>query len=233
MKTFGFTISLLIVFASIGLGQTEIAIHPDSVKGKYIPTGIRIGAELINIGRSASNTDLSEYTFTADIDFNRFIFNVEFGTYDRSFDDRAGSLYSVSGTYFRIGPDINFLKRDPDKSVLFFGLRYGWTQLDDELTYINTGSVFTNEERSISNSSLTTNWGELVTGLKVKIWKVLWLGYTARFRFGADNFERNELIPHYIPGYGRADKTVSWAFNYWLMVRLPLRKAPVVLFDKQ
>mgnify|MGYP001801201663 FL=1 len=98
MKTFGFTISLLIVFASIGLGQTEIAIHPDSVKGKYIPTGIRIGAELINIGRSASNTDLSEYTFTADIDFNRFIFNVEFGTYDRSFDDRAGSLYSVSGT---------------------------------------------------------------------------------------------------------------------------------------
>ena len=73
--------------------------------------------------------------------------------------------------------------------------------------------MFTNEERSISNSSLTTNWGELVTGLKVKIWKVLWLGYTARFRFGADNFERNELIPHYIPGYGRADKTVSWAFN--------------------
>ena len=72
----------------------------------------------------------------------------------------------------------------------------------------------------------------MVTGLKVKIWKYLWLGYTARFKFGVDTFERNELIPHEIPGFGRADETVIWDFDYWLMFRIPIRKAPTVLFDE-
>lgn len=232
MKTFGFIISLLLLIIKVGFGQTDMALHPDSVKGKFIPTGIRLGTELINIGRSASNSDLTEYTFTADIDFHRYFLNVEYGTLDRSFEDQVGSLYSVSGSYFRIGPDINFLKKDPDGNALFFGFRYGTTQIDDELTYTNTSSVFENEPRTISNSGLRANWGEMVTGLKVKIWKMVWLGYTARFRFGADTFERNELIPHIIPGYGPTEETVTWGFDYWLMIRIPFRKKPVAIFDE-
>ncbi|MEM7109597.1 MAG: DUF6048 family protein [Bacteroidota bacterium] len=232
MKIFAFIISLSLMTANVGHGQAEIALHPDSVKGKFIPTGVRIGAEAINIGRSFSNSDLTEYTFTADIDFNRYFINFEFGTYDRSFEDQVDSFYSVSGNYFRIGPDINFLKNDPEGNVLFFGFRYGWTKIDDELIYINTSAAFGNETRTIGNSGLSANWGEMVTGLKVKIWKMLWLGYTARFRFGSDNFEGSELIPHYVPGYGRADKTVSWGLNYWVMVRFPLRTSPKILLDK-
>ncbi|MEM6524069.1 MAG: DUF6048 family protein [Bacteroidota bacterium] len=232
MKIFGFIISASLFIANLSFGQAEIALHPDSVKGKFIPTGIRIGTEVINIGRTLSKSDLTEVTFTADVDFNRYYLNMEFGTYDRSFEDQVGSLYSVSGNYFRIGPDINFLKNDQDGNMLFFGFRYGWTSINDELTYMNTGAAFDNETRSIGNNGLSANWGEMVTGLRVKIWKMLWLGYTARFRFGSDNFEGSELIPHYVPGYGRADKTVSWGLNYWVMVRLPLRTPPKILFDK-
>lgn len=219
------------MISNISPAQGRVFLHPDSVKGKFIPTGIRLGTELINIGRSLSNSDLTEYTFTADVDFNRYYLNVELGSYERSFTDPSGSAYDVSGTYLRIGPDINFLKKDPDRNMLFFGFRYGRTTIDDQLTYINTTSVFDNEQRTISNSGLKASWGELVTGMKVNIWKTLWLGYTARFRFGVDTFERNELIPHYIPGYGRADKTVSWGLNYWLMFRIPFRETPKVIFD--
>ncbi len=151
--------------SSVAFGQDQILLHPDSVKGKFIPTGIRIGTELINIGRSLANEDLTEYTFTADIDFHRYFLNIEFGNYDRSFEGLAGSLYSVSGNYFRVGPDINFLKKDPDGNALFFGLRYGWTRIKDELTFTSTSDVFDNSSQSLRNDGLSANWGEIVTGL--------------------------------------------------------------------
>ena len=230
MRTSGFLISLLCVFNGYGAFSQELFIHPDSVKGKFIPTGVRFGAEAINIGRTFTGDDYTELTFIADVDFYRYFLNVEFGIFERTRQDNLGQTYDISATYFRVGPEINFLKKDPEKNALFFGLRYGWTTFDDELRYNSPSGFYPTNENVISNSSLTASWFEMVTGLKVKIWKYLWLGYTARFKLGVDTFERNELIPHEIPGYGRTEEAVIWDFDYWVMFRIPIRQTPQVLF---
>ena len=217
----------------IGHAQNTLSVTIDSAKGKFIPTGVRVGVETINIIRTFNDSDLTEYTFLADIDFHRYFLSLEYGRLDRTRQDQFGSVYNINGSYFRVGPDINFLKKDPDRNALYFGLRYAWTTLDDELTFVPPSNFFQNETQVISNSGLTANWYEMVTGLKVKIWKTFWLGYTARFRFGVDTFEQNELIPHEIPGYGRADERVTWGFDYWLMFRIPVRKQPAVVFQSK
>ncbi len=232
MKISGSLINLILLLGALGSQAQELVIHPDSVKGKFIPTGVRFGTEAINIVRTFTEEDVTEFTFTADIDFHRYFLNVEWGRLDRTRQNDMGHQYEISGSYFRIGPEVNFLKKDLEKNALFFGLRYAWTTFDDELRYTSPSGFYPNEENIISNTGLRASWYEMVTGIKVKIWKYLWLAYTARFKFGVDTFERNDLIPHEIPGYGRADEVVMWDFDYWIMLRIPIRKTPKTLLSE-
>ncbi|UII33514.1 DUF6048 family protein [Fulvivirga ulvae] len=201
----------------------KVKVQLDTTSRRFIPTGIRVGGDLIGFGKTLRKDDYMQYDFQADIDFYRYFLNVEYGQMERTLEN-ATATYKVEGSYFKIGPDINFLHRDPDQSALFFGLRYASTTFSDNLSFSYTNDTFGDGNSEISNNDLKADWFEMVTGMKVKMWKFIWLGYTARFMFGVDTFERNELIPNEIPGYGRADKTVSWGFNYYLIFRIPLRK---------
>jgi hypothetical protein len=56
------------------------------------------------------------------------------------------------------------------------------------------------------------------------MWKMIWMGYTARFKFGLKTNETGPMLPHDVPGYGRTDKESTWGFNYQIFVRLPVPK---------
>src|SRR5690606_5077832 len=90
----------------------------------YIPTGVRLGTDALALIRSGYDDSFSGWEVNADIDFRRYFLAVDLGSWQRSIASEQGS-YSNDGTYFRIGADMNFLNRDPDKNVLFFGVRYG------------------------------------------------------------------------------------------------------------
>ena len=159
------------------------------------------------------------------MDFYKYTFNVEFGREKRILENTMAN-YEASGSYFRVGPDVNFLFRDPDGSALYFGARYGRTTFSDELTYILNDPFWGTSEETLSNSDLSAGWGEAVAGMRVKLFQAVWFGFTGRFKFGVKTFEENRLIPQYVPGYGRADLQTTWEFNYWLIFRLPLSKPP-------
>lgn len=220
-----YLISLVLLTIIPGAYAQGVKIAIDSVQGKFIPTGIRVGADLIAFTKSLTRDDFKDYNLQADIDFYRYFLNLEYGLVERTFTAPDG-IYNVEGSYFRVGPDINFLHRDPDRSALFFGLRYARGTFSDNLRYSVDDPFYGIGNSNASNSNLNTDWFEMVTGLKVRLLKTIWLGYTARFKFGVDTFERNALIPHEIPGYGRADETVTWGFNYYLIFRIPVRKDP-------
>lgn len=204
----------------------------DTIKGKFIPTGLRVGAELIGLGKTVLNDDFHEYHVQADIDFYRYFLNFDYGVLEQTLTSENG-LYNVEGSYFRVGPDINFLHQDPDRSALFFGLRYSQSKFSDQLEYSYDNQITDEGANTVSNTDLKATWYEMVAGMKVKVWKTVWLGYTARFKFSADTFENNQLIPYYIPGYGRAAEDVIWDFDYYLIIRIPVRKQPQPLSLKQ
>jgi hypothetical protein len=175
------------------------------------------------LGISQFDDNFSGWEVSADVDFYRYYLVLEYGHWGRTFQPDSGN-YNNDGNYFRVGADVNFLLKDPDKNLLFFGLRYGRSTFSEYLDIQVTDPVWGSVHRSYTNSSVTARWFEITGGLKVKVLNWLWMGYTGRFKFSLATSDTPEMLPHDVPGYGRTDKESYWGFNYQVLVRIPLKK---------
>lgn len=207
------------------------AQQADSVKKKvvpkekhsYIPTGIRAGIDVISLIRTQTDKNFSGNEFNADVDFYRYYLTAEVGNWKKNFSSDE-EYYSNSGSYARVGVDINFLLKDPDKNMFFFGMRYARGNYSDDLTVTTNDPVWGTVETTYSNSNVHANWGEATTGLRVKMWKFFWMGYTARLKFGLKTNQPGGLISYDVPGYGKTENETTWGFNYQILFRIPFRK---------
>jgi hypothetical protein len=193
----------------------------DTVKKDFIPTGIRVGTDVLSIIRSSADDSFQGLETSIDVDFYRYFFTVELGNWQRHFDTN-NEIYSNKGTYWRTGVDLNFLKTDPEKNMLFLGVRYASGTFSEGLTLL-TDDQWGSGPRVFTNTDARANWVELIGGLRVKMWKFVWLGYTARYKFGLNMTGLSNLAPHDVPGYGRTDKNTTWGFNYSVLIRIPFR----------
>jgi hypothetical protein len=197
----------------------------DTIKLKkdFLPTGIRVGTDLISIIRSQTDASFSGYEFNAEMDFYRFYLVAEVGKWERKFLTEV-EQYNNSGSYARIGVDVNFLLKDPDKNMFFFGLRYGRSMYSENFKVTTEDPVWGTVTTTYTNTDLKAGWGELTTGLRVKMWKFFWLGYTARYKIALNTNETGDLISYDVPGYGKTASKPTWGFNYQILFRIPIRK---------
>lgn len=191
-----------------------------SFKKYYVPTGVRVGTDVISLVRNSYDDSFTGWEANVDLDFYRYYLTLDYGNWGRSYE-RDGLDYSNNGNYFRAGIDVNFLTKDPARNMFFVGGRYGRATFDEEFYYLEPDQPIL--ER---NTNIPAHWYELTTGIRVKIWSFLWMGYTARFKFGLKYDDTAELEPHDVPGYGRTDKESYWGFNYQILVRIPVRPMP-------
>lgn len=198
----------------------------DTVKRKFSPTGLRIGTDVLSIIRSYTGSNFDGWEINADVDLYRYYVAAEYGHWERHLNIPSGN-YENSGNYFRLGTDINFLIKDPDRNMFFLGLRYGQSSFSEQLNYEAYDSNFGTYQRSLTNSGMTGRWGELTTGLRVKISGGFWMGYTARLKFAPSIHGTGGFATYEIPGYGITSRKNAWAFNYQLFWRIPLHKEPV------
>ena len=210
--------------------STDTRVSGDTIKltwNDYKPTGVRFGTDLIAIAKSQYVKGFSGWEVNGDVDFYRYYLVADYGMWRRDYISDSSS-YSNNGRYFRAGVDVNFLKKDPDRNMLFFGIRYGRGNFSETLSTIVKDSLWGTYERSYNNDKARAGWFELTGGLRVKMWKFIWLGYTARFKFGLYTRNTSIMLPFDVPGYGHSDKTSTWGFNYQILIRIPVRKAPPV-----
>jgi len=213
------------------LGQrADSSTHrADTIRHKFRPTGIRIGTDVISIAKTQYVATFRGWEMNGDVDFYRYFLSVDIGSWSRNFmqKDSTHSTYANSGMYYRVGIDVNFLTKDIEKNMFFIGLRYGHSAFSEtyDVALVDTlWSAGATQQQHFSNDNIKAHWLELTSGLRVKIWKVIWMGYTARFKFGLSTNEKGILLPSDVPGYGRTDKNTTWGFNYQIFVRLPLPK---------
>lgn len=210
-----------------GVAQKADSVKSDTIKNKYLPTGIRIGYDLIGQGKSIFQDNFSGWEVQGDVDFNRYFFVLEVGNWGRNLSSDS-SHYTNSGSYWRVGADVNFLTKDKDRNMFFLGLRYGRSVFSETLDVMKHDRNWGLLSDTFQHSDVTASWVELTTGLKVKIWKTVWLGYTARFKFALSDHESPEMIAYDVPGFGLTDKETTWGFNYYILMRFPVRKQPPV-----
>jgi hypothetical protein len=195
---------------------------PDSTRGIQWPSGIRLGTDLIALGKTIANSPLSGWEFNADVEMGRYYPTFDYGRWTRD-EMIVNGQYTNDGRYFRLGVDINFLTTDPDKNMFFLGARYGRSRFDEYVIYTDSAVDIGNFQSEASNNNVRAGWVELTTGLRVKIWKQFWMGYTARFKF-LPSVKNDEGFDTYeIPGYGLTYKNNYWGFNYQVFWTIPFK----------
>ncbi len=217
---------MLVSFSALAQKKDTVKIKPD-----FRPTGVRVGTDVISIVRNSYDKTFTGWEVNGVVDFYRYYLAVDFGNWGRTYLSDTSS-YSNNGNYFRVGVDVNFLKKDPDRNMFFFGFRYGLGTFSEELTVVGTSTYFGPLDGQFSNNNVSAQWFELTTGLRVKIWKVIWMGYTARLKFGLSTGATPVMLPHDVPGYGRAEEDSYWGFNYQIFIRLPVRKSTAIPLKK-
>ncbi len=214
---------LLLTYGAAAFGQV----------GKYAPTSIRIGADPGTLGYMVFSEKRNFFEVEAEMDIDRFFVVADYGV--SSFDLNEDSYtYENDGSYLRLGADINFMDKDPDQNVAFFGLRYAMSSFKDQLDY-NTSAIIQSEIgwpsglESVENDKVSANWYEMVAGIKIRIVKQLYFGFTARFKLKLDVERTDSLRPYYVPGFGKHINNSAFGFNYYVSYKLPFRKKQVYI----
>lgn len=220
-RTLAYIFSFIVCCAG---AQDEAApVDSTALPSPYIPTGVRIGYDVMTLGKSQFTDRFEGWEVSADIDFYRYFLVFEYGAWSIN-DPLRNGTYTNDGNYYRVGIDVNFLKNDPEKNMFFLGGRFGHSSYSDRVTYIHEVPPFPTPEVTVENPLVIATWVELTSGIKVKVWKFFWLGATARFKFGLDLDGNGPLQSYDVPGFGRNISQVMWGFSYYAMVRIPFRK---------
>lgn len=218
-------IALIMVWLPVELVAQEDTV---SLRERYMPTGIRFGTDAIALAKSIYVDSYTGWEVNADVDFYRYFLAIEYGSSGRHYVGDSVD-YMNDGRYWRVGVDVNFLTKDPERNMFFLGLRYARSRFSETFRVIDVDPVWGMNNRFDNpylNNDMPARWLELTTGLKVRMFNNFWMGYTARFKFGLSTGDAFEMEPHDIPGYGTTHKETTWGFNYQLMYRIPLRKYP-------
>ena len=214
---------MLLVLPAFCVAQKKPHATDTVTKKDFFPTGIRVATDVIALIKTYDVESYKGWELNVDVDVYRYFLALDFGSWGRDF--YAGpDHYTNTGTYFRAGVDVNFLPKDPDKNVLFLGIRYARGVFSEDFIVEVNDPVWGTFNEHYVNNDIPSRWFELTGGLKVKIWKMLWLGYTARFKFALHTGSTPDMLPSDVPGYGRVDKESIWGFNYQLLIRLPVRR---------
>lgn len=206
------------------MGFAQKKSEADTLPKSFLPTGVRLGTDAIALIRTQTDKSFSGYELNADVDFYRYYLAVDAGKWERTLSNDQ-DRYTNSGKYYRMGADVNFLTKDPEKNMFFFGMRYGWGSFSEKLSVTTIDPVWGTNTNTFANNHVKATWGELVTGLRVRMWKFFWMGYTARYKFGLNTNTPDGLTTHDVPGYGKTAKESTWGFNYQLLFRIPIRNA--------
>ena len=195
--------------------------------GRFAPSAVKVGADPGTLPYLIFSEKRNFIELEGDIDIDRFFIVANYGISGFNLEDPTYQ-YSNDGIYRRIGVDINLMRNNPNLNIAFFGIRYGYARFSDELAYntqaiIESNTQWPDTRESVSNDKVTSRWYELNAGLKVRVVKQLYMGFTIRYKLFMSLSGTEELKPYYIPGFGKNLGTSAFGLNYYISYRLPFR----------
>lgn len=208
----------------------------DTVKKVYsgpvypLLNGVSVGFNFFDAILMAAGQKYGGFDIWADLSLHNWFFPViEAGAGFASSTPQDGN-FTYTGKpsfYAKIGLNYNFLyKSNPDYQV-FLGLRGGFSHFRYDITDITINSPYWDQSNrfSLMDQKATALYGEVLGGIKVKIYKNFSMGWTFRYHFKFHTSGGSNSSPWYIPGYG-ASSPIAATFS--LIYTIPFhRSVPV------
>ncbi len=131
-------------------------------------------------------------------------------------DGNTHIKYKTSAPYFKVGIDYNLLKDKQQSNTFFVGLRYGLSKFNFDISgpEVTDPIWHISEPFSYNDISTTSQWLEVVSGVQVKIWRNIHLGWSVRYKLHLNSSKNDLAEPYYIPGYGTTVNSSTWGATY-------------------
>lgn len=199
-KTFWYRLMLISLY-SLFLIPCSFGQANDSI---YNATQIKLDIASPVVIAGIHQWQMQHYEIAVNVQLaRRFFPTLELG-YSGGKTHRGDSIqYNAHGGFFRVGCDINPLKKKKDSPhALLVGLRLG---------------------TAVQTKGYTDCWGEIIAGCQVEIAKVqktaFYMGWMGRFKVlftrDKEGLTADQMKPIYIPGFGNRDN-IGWGLNYYL-----------------
>lgn len=197
------------------------------------PTGLQISMDVLRLFKPQYASQGIQYELNGAIDVASCILEGDGGWgiihwKGHNATTNTSSSYASSGRYFRVGLNYNLLPDTPDKNQAFLGLRYAWNRSKDRLVsqilYDSKGRIEDNSNPIAIDSEqngVRARWFEVVAGVKVKVWRWVYVGSTVRYKFGLHVAHPGFYIPYDVMGWGLNDTKHTLGFNLYLSLRIP------------
>lgn len=135
--------------------------------------------------------------------------------------------FKVAPSFFaRIGMNYNFLyKSNPDYQV-YLGLRAGMSHFGYDITNISAGSDYYTEggPKQMMGLTSTAFYGQVLAGLKVKLWRFISMGWSVRYGFMfKQKFSDPDYPAWFTPGHGTSSP-ISSTFSLIFTIGSPKEK---------
>jgi hypothetical protein len=212
---------LLIISALAARGQSN-ALN-DTIKPPRPAPYIRAGVDLVYPARYLYEGDIQQIEFFLDseIRHNWFV-NLEGGF--MKVPAVTDFNYSASGYFFRMGPDLNLLKRQhkTKHDVVLVGMRYAFSSLQHQSTgFLINNPYWGDYAGSMESNNFQLHWLEFAGGVKTEVFRNLFLSWSMRTRVRLYQTREPILNPYFIGGYGKGTRRAPVAVNFGISYRLP------------
>ena len=219
----------LISFLFINITLSNVSLKNDTIE-KF---GIRVGADIHKIIRSASNNDYTGFSFDADIRLKESIYiSSEIGNEEKQINNYYINS-TAKGNYLKFGAKFKLNKKDiGTQNITYSGLNIGFSgfnQTINSYTIYNTNSSTWGESvinEPINLNDLNALWFEILFGLKTEIINNLFLGFEIQLKNIISQKNKQEITNFYIPGFNRTydSSGIGAGFSYTISYLIPVIK---------
>jgi hypothetical protein len=189
---------------------------------------IKVGGDISYPILMGFNGNLVRFEANSEFNFsNRFILTADVGYSDNtSVPETLEFEYKNTGFYARVGMDYNLMHNKFKDNAIFIGLRYGQANFEHSLSYNLDSTVWSTDPTKLgsiqkSETGLKVSWVELTTGLRVRVWKSFYTGYTLRVQFRTSLKDGEVISAKELPGFGSNNSSSNLRFNYHIFYQLP------------
>ncbi|WP_417444856.1 DUF6048 family protein [Joostella sp.] len=244
--------SLFLLFTFFGFSQEETKAIDSVVTDSIAPIekivndsisykqryGLRVGIDLSKPIRSLIDDDYRGLELVADFRVSHnFYVAAELGNEEKTTQEDNFN-FTTNGSYVKIGFDWNTYENWYGmENIINIGIRFGLSTFDQTLNeyqvynpnqfWGETAAGITGEDMLGTYSGLNAQWTEVVFGLKVELFRNLYLSGSVRLNFLINETEASQFPNLFIPGFNKVTDGSRFGvgYNYTLSYLIPIFKS--------
>lgn len=160
-----------------------------------------VGAAMMQLG------DYGQYEGALRLNLHNQYFptiEIGYGKASHNGEEDISINYHTKAPYFRVGCDVNIMKRKHTGNRIFAGLRYAYTNYKVDIDRPNFNDPVWKWDTSygVKDEKCYQHWAEVLFGIDAKVAGPLHLGWSIRYRQRLAHNDGQMGKTWYVPGYG-------------------------------